>query len=218
MEVIGHRIPRNNRAQDDYHLVQTAVAGNQLAYAALLGRYQKTIYRFMLQRVKNPVEAEDLTMEAFEKAFFNLSSYAPTHAFSTWLFRIALNNCIDHNRKKRMPAVWFDGLFATAPASPDFGGPLTAGPTPEEVMIREQRHALIHELLNGLSEPYRRLIELRYFEEMGYEEMARHLDLPMGTVKAQLFRAKAQLHKLLKAPAAGDYLDRPRVSSKVPES
>ncbi|MBK8191820.1 MAG: sigma-70 family RNA polymerase sigma factor [Lewinellaceae bacterium] len=212
MEVIGHHIRGNViRAQDDYRLVQIAVAGNQHAYSALLGRYRKSIYQFMLQRVKNPAEAEDLTMEAFEKAFHKLSSYTPTHAFSTWLFRIALNNCIDYSRKKQVPIVWTD--TSTAAYGFESSG-LRNKPSdmlsPEDVMIRQQRIALMQSLLGHLNKRYRRLIELRYYEDMSYEEIAAQLDIPLGTVKAQLFRAKERLYKLLQQPRAQDYLDRKR--------
>ena len=214
MEVIGPAIPRKTyHAQDDYQLVQTAVAGNQDAYTALHRRYQKAVFQFMLQRVKNPVEAEDLTMEAFEKAFFNLSSYAPTHAFSTWLFRIALNNCIDHNRKKRLPVVWLDGSVQVAGFDSDLlKRSFTEAATPEEILIREQRLRWVKSLLARLSDPYRRLIELRYYEEMSYEDIAQHLGVPLGTVKAQLFRAKESLYKLLRTPHAQAHLDHLRRS------
>lgn len=209
MEVIGLGIRRKTPcAQDDYHLVQTAVAGNQDAYAALLGRYRKSVFQFMLQKVKNSAEAEDLTMEAFEKAFFNLSSYAPTHAFSTWLFKIALNNCIDHNRKKRLPVLFADGLPVAGFDSEALKNAYSEVISPEEAMIRKQRLALVRSLLNRLSDPYRRLIELRYFEDMSYEDIAQHLDIPLGTVKTQLFRAKDNMYKLLRTPYAQAHLDR----------
>lgn len=200
MEVIGQRIPRRlTGATDDYQLVRTAVAGNQPAYAALLKRYQKTIFQLMLQRVKNPAEAEDLTMEAFEKAFLKLSSYVPTHAFSTWLFRIALNNCTDHKRKKRLPVVGFDNNANTG--NGDWpGNKFSGGQSPEEMLIREQRIALIKNLLSRMDERYRQLLELRYYEEMSYDEIARELNLPLGTIKAQLFRARAILQTMLQRP------------------
>lgn len=208
MEVIGHGIRRKAyHAQDDYQLVQTAVAGNQDAYSALHRRYQKVVFQFMLQRVKNPVEAEDLTMEAFEKAFFNLSSYTPTHAFSTWLFKIALNNCIDHSRKKRVPVMWLDGVANVAGFDSDWlKNNYTEGNTPEEALIRKQRMGLVRSLLGRLSDPHRRLIEMRYYEELSYDDIAQQLGVPLGTVKAQLFRAKGSLCKLLQTPYAQAFL------------
>ena len=209
MEVIGHPIRRRTQhAQDDYHLVQTAVAGSQDAYSALLGRYRKSIFQLMLQRVKNSAEAEDLTMEAFEKAFLNLSSYAPTHAFSTWLFRIALNNCIDHNRKKRVPVIRTDGSSQVAGFDSDWlKNNFAETFTPEDLLVRQQRATLVRSLLKRLGDDYRRLIELRYYDELSYEEIARQLGLPLGTVKARLFRARRNLCDLLRTPQAGAYLE-----------
>lgn len=209
MEVIGHPIRRNTQhAQDDYYLVQTAVAGSQDSYSALLARYRKSVFQLMLQRVKNSAEAEDLTMEAFEKAFLNLSSYAPTHAFSTWLFRIALNNCVDHNRKKRLPVIWLDGISTVAGFDCDsLKNNFAETLTPEDVLIRQQRAILVRSLLERLGDKQRRLIELRYYDELSYEEIARQLGLPLGTVKVRLFRARRNLCSLLRTPQAGAYLE-----------
>lgn len=206
MEVIGTHF---FQAQDEeYRLVRTAIAGNQNAYTILHNRYRKAIFNLMLQRVKDPEDARDLTMEAFEKAFHKLPSYAPTHAFSTWLFRIALNNCIDFSRKKQLPVVriqeegkeadyFFTRLYNRRSETP----------TPEEAMILEQRNGLVRHILDRLDDRYRRIIELRYYEEMGYEEIAEHLSIPVGTVKAQLYRAKESLYTLLKKSQARAYID-----------
>lgn len=208
MEVIGHPIRRKaQHAQDDYHLVQTAVAGNQNAYSALLGRYRKPVFQLMLQRVKNSAEAEDLTMEAFEKAFLHLPSYAPTYAFSTWLFRIALNNCIDYGRKKRVPVIRTDGPSQVAGYDSDrLKNNFAETLTPEDLLVRQQRATLVRSLLKHLGEDYRRLIELRYYDELSYEEIARQLGLPLGTVKARLFRARQNLCRLLRTPQAQAHL------------
>ena len=209
MEVNGlPTSPSAARYEDDYRLVATAIGGCQNAYATLLTRYRQAIFQLMLQRVKNPEDAKDLTMEAFEKAFRRLDSYTPTHAFSTWLFKIALNNLIDFTRKKQPPTV----QLGETNSMPDFvyGWLHTRRseiPTPEEVMMQEQRIALIRRLLNRLDERYRRMIELRYYEDMSYEEIAQHLNLPMGTVKAQLYRAKENLYEMLQTPLAGAHLE-----------
>ena len=208
MEVIG--TPFFHPQDEDYRLVRTAIAGNQNAYTVLHNRYRKAIFNLMLQRVKNPEDARDLTMEAFEKAFHKLPSYAPTHAFSTWLFRIALNNCTDFSRKKQLPVVrmqedqsgadyFYTWLYNRR----------SEAPTPEEALILEQRNRLVRHGLDRLDDRYRRIIELRYYEEMGYEEIAQHLRIPVGTVKAQLYRAKENLYTLLKNSQARVYFDEP---------
>ena len=96
------------KAQQDVELVLKAKKGDQLAYAELLGRYRDAIYFMLLKMVNSPVDAEDLTIEAFGKAFKNIDQYAPNFAFSTWLFKIATNNCIDFIRKKRASHVSLD--------------------------------------------------------------------------------------------------------------
>jgi RNA polymerase sigma factor (sigma-70 family) len=208
MEVNGYRPARQ---EDDYRLVLTAKNGCQNAYTTLHNRYRQAIFQFMLQRVKNPEDAQDLTMEAFEKAFRKLHSYTPTHAFSTWLFKIALNNLIDFTRKKQPQTIRF-GEAGEAPGFPHdwLHNRRSEILTPEEMMMQEQRILLIQRLLGRLDERYRRMIELRYYEEMSYEEIAQHLHLPIGTVKAQLFRAKENLYEMLQTPQAGAHLERTR--------
>ena len=96
------------KAQKDMELVEKARKGDQLAYGELLGRYRDAIYFMLLKMVNSPIDAEDLTIEAFGKAFKNIDQYTPNYAFSTWLFKIATNNCIDFIRKKRASHVSLD--------------------------------------------------------------------------------------------------------------
>ena len=214
MEVTGMPpTTRTNRANDDQHLVTNAIGGCQNAYAQLLARYRPAIFSFMLQRVKNAEDAQDLTMEAFEKAFQKLHFYTPTHAFSTWLYRIALNNLIDFTRKKQPATVRFGDAGENAGLTVDWlQNHRSEMPTPEEAMVQEQRIRLIQRLLDRLDERYRRMIELRYYEELSYDEIAQHLNIPIGTVKAQLYRAKENLYTLLQAPQVGAYLEQTRRS------
>jgi RNA polymerase sigma-70 factor (ECF subfamily) len=171
---------------------------DQLAYADLMERYRDSIYHTMLKMVHNRDDAEDLTIEAFGKAFRKLGTYTPTYAFSTWLFKIATNNCIDFIRKKRMKTLSIDEPMGDD-ESKDYSNNLKAKSLdPEERYIRQQRSKILRELLERLSEKYRRMIELRYFDELSYQEIADKLDLPIGTVKAQLFRAKELLLDVLK--------------------
>src|SRR6056297_3873137 len=91
----------SDKAQQDIALVEKAKAGDQQAYGQLMGKYRDSIYYMLLKMVNNPVDAEDLTIEAFGKAFKNIDQYTPNYAFSTWLFKIATNNCIDFIRRKK---------------------------------------------------------------------------------------------------------------------
>ncbi len=185
------------KAQQDIALVEKAKKGDQLAYGELLGRYRDAIYFMLLKMVNNPIDAEDLTIEAFGKAFKNIDQYAPNFAFSTWLFKIATNNCIDFIRKKRASHVSLDqtvdGEDSLAPSS------LIQSdvPDPEAYMINKQKIKHMRDIVSRLKPRYRQLVELRYFKEYSYEEIAVELDIPIGTVKAQLFRARELLLNIL---------------------
>ncbi len=181
------------RAQEDLGLVSKALDGNDKAYAKLMSRYKESIYFMVLKMVHNRDDAEDLTMEAFGKAFKNLAKYSPEYAFSTWLFKIATNNCIDYIRKKRISTLSIDKS-----AEQDDGSKIpinirSENPNPEQSVIKDQRKKVARALVGELNPKYKILIELRYFKEYSYEEIASELNLPLGTVKAQLFRAKELL-------------------------
>lgn len=187
----------SEKARHDYKLVNLAIAGDEKAYAELLDRYKDAIYYMLLKMVNNKSDAEDLTIEAFGKAFKNIGQYTPNYAFSTWLFKIATNNCIDFIRKKKANLVSLD---QTSEDQDSYGTPLQADtPDPEEDMIKSQRMALTRSVVEKLKPRYKTLVELRYFKEYSYEEIANELNLPIGTVKAQLFRARELLYNILKS-------------------
>ena len=195
------------KAQADYDLVLKAIDGNQKAYTTLMNRYRNSIFHMMLKMIKNRDDADDLTLEAFGKAFRKLPSYAPRYAFSTWLFKIAINNCIDHIRKKKLHLLSIDDPIEKGGVH-DFSSNLKSNTLdPEEIYIRSQRVTLMRKIMGKLSPKYRLMIELRFFEELSYEEIATELEIPLGTVKAQLFRAKEILYTMLKKPGAQAYLD-----------
>jgi RNA polymerase sigma-70 factor (ECF subfamily) len=188
------------KAQHDYKLVQRCVVqGDQAAYAELMERYRESIYYMLLKMVNNTDDAEDLTIEAFGKAFNRLSQYHPSYAFSTWMFKIASNNCIDFIRKQRKKKTTSldtglsneDGEAITFDVESD-------GRDPEEEMVRDQKIQLMRQVVDKLKPRYKQLVILRYFKEYSYDEIAVELDLPLGTVKAQLFRAREFLANMMK--------------------
>ncbi len=189
----------SDKAKKDFELVQLAQAGDQKAYAELMNRYRDAIYFMILKMINNKIDAEDLTIEAFGKAFRNLDQYSPNFAFSTWLFKIASNNCIDFLRRKKTRQISIvsssnDSNSNSDSISEDSSLSIQADtPDPEEALIKDQKKILMRELVDTLKPRYRQLVELRYFEELSYEEIAEELDLPIGTVKAQLFRARELL-------------------------
>jgi RNA polymerase sigma factor (sigma-70 family) len=187
----------SDKAQHDLALVRAAIDGKQSAYAELMERYRESIYYMMLKMVKNQDDADDLTIEAFGKAFNRLEQYSPSFAFSTWLFKIASNNCIDFIRKKRIKVTSMDTGRTTDDGEVIFFDAKASTLDPEESIIQNQKIKLMRNLVSKLKPRYRELIEKRYFEELSYEEIAEELNLPLGTVKAQLFRAREFLANLI---------------------
>jgi len=199
MEVISHL---TEKAQRDYRLVMDAREnGNQKAYTELLNNYRDSLYFLLLKMTNNPTDAEDLTIEAFGKAFSKLDQYSSDYAFSTWLFKIAANNCIDFLRKSKR-IVFADPVGDDKDEKDSSPTEMMASTLdPEEKVIEKQKIRLMREVVEKLKPHYRNLIELRYFKEWSYEEIATELDLPIGTVKAQLFRSREFLYQILKHSA-----------------
>lgn len=194
----------SERAQQDYELVQKALQGDEKAFARLLSRYKDTIYFMLLKMLNNRSDAEDLTIEAFGKAFKNLHQYSPTYAFSTWLFKIASNNCIDFLRKRKGITISIESDDEHSEMS-EVARIKTKDLNPEEKLIRKQKAILLQKVVRRLKPHYQELVELRYFREMSYEEIAEELSLPLGTVKAQLFRARQMLFKLIEGTEMNEH-------------
>ena len=183
-------------AKNDFMLVIRAKDGDQKAYAELMQRYKDSIYFMALKMVNNKDDAMDLTVETFGKAFENIEKYKPDFAFSTWLFRIATNNCIDFIRKKRLNVV---SLQTLSDEDRDDKQLQIASDSlnPEQTSIKKQESEKLKSIVEQLPQRYRTLIVLRYYDEQSYEEIAQQLDLPLGTVKAQLFRARDLMSNIM---------------------
>jgi len=187
------------KAVYDYTLIRSALdKGDQKAYAQLMERYRDSVYFMLLKMVNNKDDADDLTIEAFGKAFKRLDQYAPTYAFSTWLFKIATNNCIDFIRRKKMVVYSIDKKIENADGDQMSVDIKAMELNPEENMVKKQKVLLMRSVVDKLKPRYKQLVEMRYFEELSYEEISEKLDLPLGTVKAQLFRAREFLANILK--------------------
>ncbi|MFK7925145.1 MAG: RNA polymerase sigma factor [Bacteroidia bacterium] len=190
------RVSKNTK--EDRELVAAAQRGEQPAFETLLRKYRKSVYYMLLKMVKNADDSEDLTQEAFAKAFNSINKFDSKYAFSTWLFRIATNNCIDFIRKKRVQTISIDQSVEG-----DDGSNMTFDVRdddldPNDTMLKKQRAKYLGMAIDRLPEKYRILVELRYFKEFSYDEVAKELDIPLGTVKAQLFRARELLNQELK--------------------
>jgi RNA polymerase sigma factor (sigma-70 family) len=188
------------KGKRDFELIQSALnEGNQKAFSELMNNYRDSLYFMMLKMTNDPIDAEDMTIEAFGKAFKNLKNYTPDYAFSTWLFKIASNNCIDFLRKRKKHTLSLDYRMSDT-EDIDFSQSIQCtGPDPEERIITKQKHKELRDIVDKIKPHYKTLIELRYFKEYSYEEIATQLDLPLGTVKAQLFRARDLLYQIMKS-------------------
>ena len=187
----------SSKALEDFELIDKAVIGlDQQAYAMLMKRYKKAVYFMILKMIRDTDDAEDLTMEAFAKAFKNLHKFKKDYTFSTWLFRIATNNTIDFIRKKKLKT-----MSLNTSMTDDGGNSVTIDVedddnNPQDEFIRSQRIEMVRIFVDKLPAKYRKLVELRYFDELSYEEIAHVLDKPLGTVKAQLHRSRELLYEI----------------------
>ena len=186
------------KALKDFELIDEAITGNDKAYTDLMDRYKTSVYYMLLKMTKSSDDAEDLTIEAFTKAFKSLHKFKKEYTFSTWLFRIATNNCIDFIRKKRLKT-----MSIHTPFTNDNGDPISIDPpdenlNPQEKAIKAQKIEVVRAFVAQLPPKYKLLVELRYFKEYSYHEIATELDAPLGTVKAQLHRARELLYDIVK--------------------
>jgi len=176
---------------DDQTLVNRVLEGDDCAFEYLFNRYREAIGRLFLQRIGGtsapPADADDLLQETFIKVYINLHRYSPRYTFGQWLYTIARNTFIDYVRRRQedMP---IDDRF-TAPAS--------TAPTPEESVINLQQRSQIEHYLSLLTPRYRKLFELRFYDECSYEEIADQLNLPIGTVKTGIHRLREQMCRLI---------------------
>jgi len=192
--------PRENASAsslEDDKLVAQAVAGDQGAYKSLMEKYETPLFFHLLKMVKDKEQVRDLVQEAFMKAFDNLESYNTNYAFSTWLYRITTNHAIDYLRKKKLQTTSIDEPVKTKEGEMNIQLEDEHSGTDRKI-IRKQRSDIIHEAIEDLPDKYRVVIKLRHFEELSYDEISEQLDLPLGTVKAHIFRAREMLYKELK--------------------
>jgi RNA polymerase sigma-70 factor (ECF subfamily) len=190
---------QTEKAKRDYILLRKALDHNdQQAYAELMSLYRDSIYYMLVRMVKNKDDAEDLTLMTFGKAFRYLDKYTPKYAFSTWLYRIALNNSIDFLRvKNNMPQYFDEDLYTNSATSIIDQSEDNLQRTPEEEVIDKQRLQLLRAAVSELPDKYRKVIELRYYEDLAYEEIAERLGLTLSNVKIQIMRAKQMLAQLM---------------------
>ncbi len=185
-----------SKAEDIKH-INSAINGDQDAFAWLMKKYKGPLQNLIYRMVSDKNEIEDLIQEVFIKAFNSLKNYNQEYAFSTWIYRIAINNTIDYLRKKKIETFSIDSEGDDDEDRPKFEIPDTSYSADANIIL-EQRQQIINDAINSLPEKYKQVIELRHKEELSYEEISEILGLPIGTVKAHLFRARELLNKYLK--------------------
>jgi len=188
----------SSKALEDFQLIDRAVGGDDSAYAKLLQRYKRPVYHMILKMVRNIDDAEDLTIESFAKAFRSLHRFKKDYTFSTWLFRIATNNTIDHIRKKKLNTLSIENTYTDDDGQSVSIDVEDQNNDPQEDAIKAQKAEILLIFVDKLPAKYQKLVRLRYYEELSYEEIATHIEAPLGTVKAQLHRARELLYEMVK--------------------
>lgn len=187
----------NKSKSDDIVLIEEALAGDQSAYEKLMKKYYQLIYNLIYRMISKKEDVEDLTQEAFIKAFNSLHNFDKQFAFSTWLFKIATNNAIDYLRKKKLSTFSIDKDIESDDSDFKFEIPDSEN-KPDRHIIDSQMRKILDEAIESLPKKYKEVIELRHKHEMEYEEISKKLSLPLGTVKAHIFRGRELLNKFLK--------------------
>jgi RNA polymerase sigma-70 factor (ECF subfamily) len=176
----------------DAGLIRMVLGGDNHAFSHLFDRYGGSLRQIYLARTGgNSDDTDDLIQEIFVKAYLNLANYDSRFAFGQWIYTIAKNTFIDYVRKRR------DDLSIDNSRSDYVRQPVSHTPNPEESIILVQRQRQLEESLGKMPQKYRHLIELRFFKDLSYEEIAERLELPLGTVKTQIHRARTQLCNLI---------------------
>lgn len=183
--------------RSDIALITSALKGNQTAYERLMKKYHDQIANLIFRIIHQREQVEDLTQEVFIKAFGSLRHFDDTYAFSTWLYKIATNSSIDYLRKKKLSTFSINKPIHMEESETVYELP-DSRYEPDKHIIQKQRAVLLQEAIEMLPEKYRRVIILRHSEERDYSEIAKILNLPIGTVKAHIFRARELLNKYLR--------------------
>ncbi len=202
----------SKKAHRDYKLVQAAKNGNQRAYTDLMSFYKNSVNYVINSMVENENDAEDLTIEAFGKAFRNIATYEPKYAFSTWLFRIAINNSIDFLRKKQVRLISIDEQNPQKCSSEPLSLQSVA-PDPEEWLIIKQNKNTVLSFIEQLSPRYSQILKLRYISDLSVAEISEKLDIVPGTIKSRLFRARDLLLNTIRKDKNSDLLEMTNTSN-----
>lgn len=176
--------------------IKQVLKGDQNAYADIVNLYQHKLYQVCYRMLGNKQEAEDITQEAFIRAYINLHSYDQKRKFSTWIYRIATNLCIDRIRKKK-PDYYLDAEVAGTEGLNMYSQIAVDEQLPEDVVEQMELQERIQYEISRLPDKYRSVIVLKYIEELSLQEISEILDMPLGTVKTRIHRGREALRKQL---------------------
>jgi len=190
-------VGRSVSTQRDQDLVARALNGDQRGYALLVEKHQRGLHLHIKRTIGNISGIEDLVQEAFIKAFKALDTYSNNYAFSTWLYKIASNHAIDYKRKKRLATISLDNPILTNDSEIQHEIPDITF-RPDQSLEGGQRANLIQKAIDSLPSKYNRVIVMRHQQEKSYEEIAEELELPLGTVKAHIYRARRLMYLRLR--------------------
>ena len=178
---------------DDASLIAATLAGDTAAFGRLVGLYQDRLYNSLLRVLGSAEDAADIVQDAFVQAYLKLESFRGGSAFYTWLYRIAFNLAMSHVRREHREAS-LDQMKAMLGSEP-----MDGHPTADAGVLQQERAEMVHAALAELSIDYRQILVLREIEGCRYDEIAQILELPVGTVRSRLFRARLHMRDLLTA-------------------
>lgn len=182
--------------QEEHQWIQEVLAGDKQAYAQIINKYKNPLYGTILRMTRNPHDAQDLVQEAFIKVYQQLEKYNGTGSFSSWLYRVAINHCMDEFRKKRYQMKQSEINEETV-VDPNH---------PEVIFLKKEKNRQLERLIATLPEDERLIILLRYMNELSYDEISELADIPLSTVRNKLHRAKKKMRKTVKREG-GDFHD-----------
>ena len=182
--------------EEDFEAIRKVLDGDDRAFEFLQKKYKPRITALIRRMLKDSDDIEDMVQESFIKAYKALPTFQFGYTFSAWIYRIASNNTIDFLRKKRFQHISIDKPYGEDEDS--YFDIKDEDPLPDIELITSERKKILDEAIENLNDGYKEIIKLRHKEELDYKEIADKLDLPLGTVKAHLFRARKALYEALK--------------------
>ena len=181
---------------DDLKIIESCLLGNTQMFSRLIDNYKNMVYNLTYRMSNNPQEAEDISQEAFLRAFQSLAHFNPSYKFSTWLYQITLNIIRDKYKKRELNYISLDTPVETDD-SEFYPQPADFTNNPEQIIVQQEDSQTIQKAIYSLPLKYREVIVLRHLQDLSYIEIANILKLPPGTVKVRLYRAREQLRKII---------------------